>query len=250
MPEMKDIFPLTVFKDEILLDSQYRDLLIARILDMRNQTPPDNPKIAWTGDSRGFGFLHLDNNFDFLFKKLSGSVHRYMAALELNPNKFNLYFTRSWAAVAQKNEKIGLHQHIQSHISVVYYLKKPDNSGGLSFHQAQLQNEFMAKLFTHRMTELGVVNHATLLNTNIMSIDLAEGDVLVFPSKTEHSTMINQSDEERISIAIDVIVTLRDSKFSEFGLPDIQNWKKFTDEGPSLPDRDPGEPPKRPAIYC
>lgn len=238
MAERKDFFPLTVFKDEILLDSQYRELLIARILGMRDQTPPENPRITWSGDSMGFGFLHQDRNFDGLFEKLSGSVNRYLSALNVIPEKFNLYFTRSWAEVAHKKEVMGLHKHIQSHISAIYYLKKPVNSGGLIFWRAHAQNEFMVKLFTQKMGEPGTADHPALLDANDLNLDLAEGDVLVFPSKTEHSTMPSLSDEERISIAIDVIVTLRDSTFAEFGLPDIRNWKRYGDEDLSVPERE------------
>ena len=220
-------FPLTIVKDQISLDESYRDHLIKRILAMRAQAPEAKAGASWTGDVHGFEFLHKDPDFDILSEKLAEAARAYMRTLSVNADRFIIYFTRSWATVARGKERIAPHAHMQSHISLAYYLQKPPNAGNLVLHQRVQQNEFIGSLFAQRMIELGVVEQPSPLNSNQISIEAEEGDVIVFPSKTEHSTSPNLTDLPRISIAVDVIAALRDSERLEWGLPDIGNWKGY-----------------------
>ena len=52
-------------------------------------------------------------------------------------------------------------------------------------------------------------------------------EILIFPSKTMHSTSFNKTSEERISIAADVTLVAKDSTNSENLLPPIDTWDKF-----------------------
>ena len=99
-----------------------------------------------------------------------------------------------------------------SHISLVYYLKKPANSGGLRFIDADAPNQFAPYLFREEMLAQGVVKQPALFNTKMITLQPKEDDVWIFPSMTEHATEPNLSDEPRISIAVD-IETWLGSKF-------------------------------------
>ncbi len=227
MADTLNAFPLTIVKDLISLDETYRQHLIKRILAMREQAPEAKSGASWTGDVHGFEFLHKDPDFDILSEKLAEAARTYMRTLSVNPDHFIIYFTRSWATVARGKERIAAHAHMQSHLSLAYYLQKPPNAGNLVLHQRAQQNEFMGNLFGRRMVEMGIVERPSPLNSNQISIEATEGDVIVFPSKTEHSTSPNLTDQDRISIAVDVVATLRDSTRLEWGLPDVGNWTAY-----------------------
>ena len=53
----------------------------------------------------------------------------------------------------------------------------------------------------HSYPELAVQNE---LNLNIASIDISDGDLLLFPSYLPHKVGINESDEDRIVISFNV----------------------------------------------
>ena len=54
-----------------------------------------------------------------------------------------------------------------------------------------------------------------------------EGDIVIFPSKTIHSTQPNASNKERISISADISLIAKDSKLLEHLTPPISNWQKM-----------------------
>jgi hypothetical protein len=114
--------------------------------------------------------------------------------------------------------------HRLSHISLVYYLKKPANSGGIRFIDADAPNQFAPYLFREEMLEQGVVKQPALFNTKMITLQPKEDDVWIFPSMVEHATEPNLSNEPRVSIAVDIVSTVKDSDVLEFMLPDLDRW--------------------------
>ena len=51
-----NLFPLTVFKDNISIEEKQRNLLINEITKMQS-VPNDQSSYAWTGDTKGHEFL-------------------------------------------------------------------------------------------------------------------------------------------------------------------------------------------------
>ena len=188
---------------------------------------PKSPA-AWTGDVRGFEFIHNEPTFKPLFDTFEGMTERYLEAMGLDADQLNLYFTRSWAVVSGAGERVNRHAHIQSHISLIYYLQKPRTAGRIAFLHPSPPNEFAPGLFEAKMNSLfkGPRDEA---NSNNLIVDIQEGDLLIFPSRTEHATEPHDSTEPRISISADVMVTLKDSTKHEFLLPDPAHWRKMGD---------------------
>ena len=52
-------------------------------------------------------------------------------------------------------------------------------------------------------------------------INVEEDDIVIFPSKTIHSTQPSQTNSERISISADIICVAKDSKLLEMGMPPL-----------------------------
>ena len=145
--------------------------------------------------------------------------------LAVSRDKINLYYTRSWATVSRGEEIIRSHSHAQSHISLVYYLQKPKDAGVISFRDGSPPNEFAPHLFQEPMFKAGILTKVQETNTNTVFVDAKEGDIVIFPSKTLHATNESKGPEPRISIAIDILTTLKDSARLEHMIPNPDQWK-------------------------
>ena len=229
MGELSHFFPLTVFKATLGLGEAYRNALYDRImLDVRSTNPDPTERYAWTGDVNGFEFLHRDELFAELFHKTHREVLNYLDMMGVDKDILDLYFTRSWAAVSSARQDIHPHQHLQSHLSVVYYLRAPERSGNLVLTPLPRnnQNEFIPGLLERQNFELGVLT-ASLALTPAVTVEVENDTLLIFPSKTRHGTERNESGQERVSIASDILAVLKHPHGREFMLPPVDMWKNF-----------------------
>ena len=220
-----DLFALSVYRRQLEIDPDYRAQLSRRVLEM--ECPQPESESAWLGDTAGFEFLFREAEFTSLFSSIGDAVRSYTDALGLNNDRLSFYFQRSWATVSREGQRIFEHAHQQSHLSFAYYLQKPADGGGIYFSVAQHPNEFAAGLFTLSKEELQIIKQPNDRTLNRMYVEPEEGEILIFPSKTLHSTAPNMTAEPRISISADVVVTLKDSSGHETLMPAIENWQQF-----------------------
>ena len=139
----------------------------------------------------------------------------------------DFYMQRSWATVCDKDQYLNPHKHSQSNISFAYYLKKPLNSGNIVFSFNENPNEIADKLFSYDKVQKGLLSDINNLNQTVFEIDAMEDEIVIFPSKTAHSTMRNLSNEDRISISGDISIMLKNSNQFEHLLPNPNFWQKF-----------------------
>lgn len=229
-----ELFSLSIFRKQIDLEDSYRRELCDRILQMESKSnrggqhvDSDEDESAWLGDTAGFEFLFRDPKFELLFNRIGGAVKSYAESLGLNHDRLAFYFQRSWATVSREGQRIFEHAHQQSHLSFAFYLQKPVDGGGIYFSVAEHPNEFAAGLFTINKEELGIIAKPSARTLNRIYVEPQEGEILIFPSKTLHSTAPNMTADPRISISADVVVTLNDSHGHETLMPAIENWQRF-----------------------
>lgn len=220
-----DLFSLSVYRRKLDIDRDYRGQLCRRVLEMERPNP--DQESAWLGDTAGFEFLFRDAEFKALFRDIGDAVRSYTDALGLNNDRLSFYFQRSWATVSREGQRIFEHAHQQSHLSFAYYLQKPVDGGGIYFSTAEHPNEFAAGLFTLSKADLEIIKRPGDRTLNRMYVEPEDGEILIFPSKTLHSTAPNMSSEPRISISADIVVTLKDSSGHETLMPAIENWQAF-----------------------
>jgi uncharacterized protein (TIGR02466 family) len=225
MSEVVNLFPLTLYRDAIVIEAEQRIAMIEAILDMAANSSTPRPGRSWTGDVKGYESLHNDPRFAALFARFSDPITKYIEMLGVNREKIEVYYTRSWGTISRGGEKIHLHSHKQSHISLVYYLKKPAGSSGISFMDYDAPNEFAPNIFHESMVRSEILREIQQLNAVTVNLNPSEGDVLLFPSKTTHAIVPNKGDEPRISIAVDIVITVKDSKGLEYLLPSLDTWK-------------------------
>ena len=226
--QIYNLFPLTIMQDKINLEDKERNVLISEIESMINkENKIKKGDFAWTGDTKGHEFLFSNNLFKDLSNKISTSIIKYLNALEINTNKLDIFYQRSWATFTENNQSINFHTHSQSNISFAYYLLKPVNSGGIIFRSNELQNEIAKNIFTNSKLEKSLINKPNPYNSDKSMFDIEQDSIIIFPSKTPHATLPNNSGHPRISISGDVTIMLKDSKGFEHLMPNFKNWTKF-----------------------
>ena len=146
--------------------------------------------------------------------------------LSLDNDKLCFFYQRSWATITKNNERIQPHRHDQSNISFAYYLLKPKNSGDIRFI-VEPQNEIAKGLFHKEKLDLGLLKNVNNRNTPNVDIFIEEGDIVIFPSKTQHATIPNITENPRISISGDVTIMLKNSLGHERLMPHFDNWQQF-----------------------
>jgi len=110
--------------------------------------------------------------------------------------QFNL--GNMWINVNKKNHYNGLHDHPNCHISGVFWIKIPKNSGKISFQTPRcFERSRLLQTIPEKLKEKFFVSES-------WNISPQEGTILLFPSDLKHEVFPNQSDEDRISIAFNL----------------------------------------------
>ena len=226
MSKLFHLFPLTIFQSSVTLAPDERARLVEAIVEMaRERVQQKRPGTSWTGDLNGYELLHNDPRFAALFASFAGPLHEYLELFRIDQQRMRLYFTRSWGTLSRRGDSTQAHGHLQSHISLVYYLSKPPDSSGISFIDKNAANQFAPNLFNPTMVAAGVLREVQQYNAQKIYLEPQQDDVLIFPSKALHEIPPNQSDGLRVSIACDIVATVRDSAGLEYLLPDLKHWK-------------------------
>ena len=226
MAKLMHFFPLTIFQSKVAVAEADRRLMTDAILEMsRNRVSQLNPGTAWTGDLNGHELLHNDPRFAKLFASFDQPLQEYLEVFKIDQKRVRLYFTRSWGTVFRRGDSTQAHSHMQSHISLVYYLSKPNGSSGIGFIDKEAPNQFAPNIFGPSMARAGILREMTQLNTQKVYVEPQQDDVLIFPSAALHEIPRSSSDQPRMSIACDIVATVLDSKGLEYMLPDPMHWK-------------------------
>lgn len=95
-----------------------------------------------------------------------------------------------WFNINRKDNFNWAHNHPQCFFSAVYYIKFPDNSGNLVFERPDPLREWLS---VHSVNEK---------NSNSVLFKPTKNDLIIFPSYVKHRVEPNNTDDERISIAL------------------------------------------------
>ncbi len=228
---LHNIFPLSLYHSKIDIPIEEKKKIIETILNNKNDQDSKRYKedtFAWTGDQEGHGNIHNLKIFENLFNEIKLKVIDYLNLLFIDHTKFDIYFQRSWATISNKKEFIGRHNHAQSHISFAYYLKKDDDESGIIFWDTKKANEIIPELFdSPTVKSRNIIKEKGPNNSSHAKISAKEDDILIFPSKTFHSTEKNKNNKNRISISADISLYAKDQNYLEHLTPPVSSWKKF-----------------------
>ena len=108
--------------------------------------------------------------------------------------KFSFNITTCWAMVNGKYASNTLHNHPNSILSGVYYLRTPENSGGICFSDPRSAS----RMLNPPLIEF---NPWTLPKISYKPV---EGTMFLFPSWLLHGVETNMSEETRISVSFNI----------------------------------------------
>ena len=226
-----NLFPLSIYQSKIELNDEEKNKLIAAIISMKEQNKNTNYKgieDSWTGDMYGFDNLHKNENFDNLFLEVKKKIIEYLDQLKIDHEQLDVYIQRSWGTISNGKERIAQHSHAQSHISFSYYLKKSDKDSNLVIYDNNKPNEFIPELFaSETIIKRKILKGPSLYTAHTITLKVAEGDIIIFSSKTKHGTERNINNDERISISADIMVLAKNANKLEHLIPPLENWQKI-----------------------
>jgi uncharacterized protein (TIGR02466 family) len=180
--------------------------------------------------------LHLDPNFESLFKFLNQCVINYLNELGVDYKLFDINFTKSWLNILTKG-LVHRHDHRNYHLSVAYYVQVPDDAKHILrltdinkdrhpfygiFHNLNYKTEF-SSIFYDLVPEKGV---AIIFPSNLIHEGIAGNDSV----KQEDSRIYKKEDllQRRICLASDIILTYKKKENQPYGLQPVSNWKIFS----------------------
>ena len=107
-------------------------------------------------------------------------------------------YISAWIGINKPGSYNSKHVHPTSHLSGVFWIKVPKNSGSIMFHSPEIFNRFQ---------ELDCYTDEFCYDSNCyMTHDFtpSEGKILIFPSSLEHEVKKNESNEDRISVSFNM----------------------------------------------
>ena len=105
----------------------------------------------------------------------------------------NFEITTSWATITKPKQESNFHNHFNSMYSGIFYINTPKNSGNIMFE------DFRDKRYNLEPNEHNDYNsHAYMFEPK-------PGMLILFPSEVHHKILKNNSNEDRYSIAFNMI---------------------------------------------
>lgn len=105
----------------------------------------------------------------------------------------------AWFNIGNKHARNSQHNHPKAFLSGVYHLKTTEHSGPIKFHRDPTDAFIIQSMST--ATELNE------LNSPVAVVPAVAGQLLIFPSWLMHSVDPNSDDEDRISIAFNIVLS-------------------------------------------
>jgi uncharacterized protein (TIGR02466 family) len=129
-----------------------------------------------------------------LKKELLNAVDKYYINIIDAKDKINPYITQSWLNYSNKGDYHHSHEHPNSLVSGVFYIKADEQKDKITFHK-----NFYSTI------KLRPKNY-NLWNSLSWWIPVKSGDILLFPSYLNHSVETKEDNDIRISLAFNTFL--------------------------------------------
>jgi len=225
-------FPLAIYYEDLPDASEHRQPLIKAVLDLEQEgnEPQNYTQMAWTGDIHGVNQIHTHPAFNWIVEQVERHTTTYLENIGVDLSKVDLYIQRAWPIVSRTGQEVGAHCHNTAHISAVYYIQVPTDEvsdpGSLLFFNDARVNEVCPGLGSENTD---IVDAENDLNQLYVTYPPAEGRLLIFPAKQRHAVSMNETQELRLSLSFDIVLTATGEVAGayEFLTPPPNQWKKF-----------------------
>ncbi|MBW4527041.1 MAG: hypothetical protein KME18_17930 [Phormidium tanganyikae FI6-MK23] len=226
-------FPLAIYYEDLPDAPTHQHSLLEAVLQLEGETvePHNYPEMAWTGDIHGVNQIHIHPAFQWIVGQVEQHVAAYLQNIGVDLSKVDLYIQRAWPIVSRTEQEVGAHCHNTAHISAVYYIQVPTEEmydpGSLLFFNDARVNEVCPGLGSENTDIVDADNN---LNQLYAAYPPVEGRLLIFPAKQRHAVTMNETEELRVSLSFDIVLTATEKAAGayEFLTPPPNQWKKFT----------------------
>ena len=203
-------FPLIIFEKKIsgFLSQLYKSFDDGKF---------DNSQGAIVGEHHGKVLIHHDKRLAPFFREIKKSVVEYLDYFEIDKSTFNVNFVKTWFTICDPQQTLPVHYHSCSHISFVYYIQTPGDP--LVLHKKN-PNEWFGDAFKF-------IKENRFSNGDGYVINPQPEHLIMFPGHLEHYTTPQPREHRRISLAGDIVLTLKHRTDTESGLLPPKYWKSF-----------------------
>lgn len=194
-----EFWPIVLYANEIKINSKWLDFvknIAFRRMDIGNGNISENIKIL------------NEERLSDLKQEIENNLKNYCENVLKIKHKFNI--TTSWCVKQNTGDWGQPHEHKNSLISGVYYLKTPENSGDLFFHR-NVNHLLSANLAFETLED-------TNINNDLIKFNVKEGMIIIFPSNVFHSIGKTNSIDSRYCIAFNSYIVGDISKYNEGSL--------------------------------
>jgi uncharacterized protein (TIGR02466 family) len=224
------LFPTTVCEFNYPNSSEFKKKLSKTIFKYLNED-------GFSHEMTGHVTIHQEIEYQELYRFLQYCVEQYLKVLNVDSEKFNIFFVKSWFNILS-GSTAPKHSHADAHLSLTYYANVPKN-----FEQAIrfYKEDYNTEPFYGCNRWNNVNNNWNMLNSSTWQFFPKEGDVFVFPSKLYHDTVnegnifsgddkINNDkdfENSRICIASDILLVYKNKQALPLGIQPVENWRTF-----------------------
>ena len=229
---IETLFPLAIYYEDLPDAAKHQQTLLDAVLQLEREGGErrNYPEMAWTGDLHGVAQIHTNPAFAWIVEQVERHTAIYLLELGVDLSKVDLYIQRAWPIVSRTEQEVGAHCHNTAHVSAVYYIKVPAEGtydpGRLVFIDEALVNEVSPGLGSENTDIIAEDNYLNQLQAAYLPV---EGRLLMFPAKQRHAVTMNETEELRVSLSFDIVLTAKSAAAGayEFLTPPPTQWQKF-----------------------
>lgn len=189
-------FPTVIQETMVENHVELNRSLLAAIAKLRATTPGTVPG-TWSCELYTTlitnSLLHRTPEFAPLVQHILANGEKLARYLRFNLDNYRLTILNCWVNVYSAHQSQDVHNHSNSVLSGVYYVKVPEGAPGLLIRSPMEDTMIHAPL-----------KEASVANSVIYEIPAVEGKMIFFRSFVKHSVRPNPVEGERISIAFNL----------------------------------------------
>lgn len=188
------LFPSMVWFADIDGSAALNDALVKHITHIRKElkSTKRSNEMGWHSPTN----LHNDEGFAELCACIDGMSGTVAASMNMR-NDRRLAIESFWVNINPKFAYNALHDHPQSMLSGVYYVRADDQSGCLRFRDPRAAKRM-------NPWPVGPDDKTDQRHWDRVNYKPQPGRLIMFPSWLEHDVEPNMSDEDRISISFNL----------------------------------------------
>jgi uncharacterized protein (TIGR02466 family) len=183
--EIFPLFPSVVYKKNLAFELTQLELDAIYATDMHVQP---------LGNGTSDNVLLLDNPAFSRLKKICLD-HAQIYYTEVMKYNYKLHMTNSWLNVTQENQSHNAHNHNNSILSGVLYIKTKDSTPSITF----------CRLYPPMLLNFAAEEY-NFFNSLEWELPVDDNCIVIFPSQCFHYVKKNETLNDRISIAFNTFV--------------------------------------------